>query len=413
MGNRRRQAAVALVGGACALLVAACSSSAPSAGAGTGGAAASTKSILICNVTDLTGLQQPLASTEDAGGLAAVSIINAAGGIKSLGGAKLTVQKFDTQSSPDQGVTEATKAVAAGCKAIFGGEITDTVLAATPVSHRAGVPWVDVGGSGDEVHDRGFNDVFQLQTTTAFATSYYDMMVAAAKALGIAHPTVGLSVSDTTYGQDFYSIWSGLNAKGPFNVVSNVSYPLSTTDFSSVAARMVSAHPDFLFNMGYPSDGIALGRLLKQTFHTTAKEFFSTAQASATVPQLGALAEGQLFDSNSPPVSDAQVQKFSQVYQSIAKTAPTLQASQGYTAVMFIAAALEKAGSTNGAAITSALHSVTLTAADGNIYSNPMTFNSSGTLANSPWSWQQDQNGKLPFVYPPNLKQAGVIPYSG
>lgn len=409
--NKRRLAAA--LGGACALALAGCASSSGSStgSAGSGGSAA-TKSVLICNVTDLSGVQQPFGKTEDQGGAAAVSMVNAAGGIKSLGGAKLVLQKFDTQSNTDLGSTEATKAVSAGCKVIFGGEITDTVLPGSAITHRAGIPWVDIGGIGDEVHERGFNNVFQMETTTGIASSYYDMMQYIDSSFGITDPTVGLSVSDTTYGEEFYSDWTALNASGPFKIVTNGTYPLTTTDFSSIADRMVSQKPAILFNMGYPNDGIELGRLLKQTFHTTAKAFLSTASSTVAMPELGSLANGQLFEVSSPPTSSPQLTKFNSVFQSMFGAAPSVQAWNGYSAVMLIAAALEKAASTNGAAIASALHSVTLTAANGDIFPDTLGFTANGSPIHQPFYWGQDQNGKLVYVYPSNVKQANLIPYS-
>jgi branched-chain amino acid transport system substrate-binding protein len=422
MAIRKRRIALAL-GGACVLLVTvACSSgggsssSTSSDGSTTaatgGGSSASAKSILICNVTDISGVQQPYGSTDGDGGVVAADMINAAGGIKALGGAKLVVQKFDTQSNTDMGTVEATKAVSAGCKAIWGGEITDTVLPGTDVTHRAGIPWVDIGGIGDEVHERGFNDVFQVEDTTGIAESYYSMMKQVVSTLHITDPTVGLSVSDTSYGQEFYAAWTKLNANGPFKVVSNVSYPLTTTDFSSIADRMVSQNPEILFNMGYPADGIALGRLLKQTFHTTAKAFFSTSASTTAMPQLGSLADGQLFEISSPPVSSANLTKFNQAYQAAIGSAPSIEAWNGYTAVMFIAAALEKAASTSGPAIAAALHSVTLSAANGDIFPGTLSFSSDGTPSQQPIFWGQDQGGKLEYVYPASLAQASVISYA-
>jgi hypothetical protein len=80
--------------------------------------------------------------------------------------------------------------------------------------------------------------------------------------------------------------------------------------------------------------------------------------------------------------------------------------------VEFIAAALDKAGSTSGAAVATAMHSVTLNAANGNIYPTDLSFASDGVLNAPPTYWQQDQVGKLLFVYPASLKQASLIPYS-
>jgi len=200
---------IAGLGAACVLALAACSSSGSTSASSTSGtgsasnASTSTKSVTVCEVTDLSGSQDVLTVSEAGGGAAAASIINAAGGIKSLGGAKIVIKKFDTQSNPTMGSTEANAAVSAGCKAIFGGEITDTVMAGTLVTHRSGIPWVDIGGIGDAVHERGFNDVFQLLTTTSLAQGYMDELQQVATQFHLSHPTIGLSVSDTTYGEDF------------------------------------------------------------------------------------------------------------------------------------------------------------------------------------------------------------------
>jgi|HubBroStandDraft_2_1064218.scaffolds.fasta_scaffold90998_2 branched-chain amino acid transport system substrate-binding protein len=409
------------IGAACVLALGACSSSSSSSSssgsttgstAGTNAGTTSAKSVLVCEVTDLSGSQGVLTVSEAGGGAAAASLVNAAGGIKSLGGAKIVIKKFDTQSNPTMGSQEANAAVSAGCKAIFGGEITDTVMAATLVTHRSSIPWVDIGGIGDAVHERGFNDVFQLLTTTTLAEGYMQMLQQVASDFHLSHPTIGLSVSDTTYGQDFYSAWTKLNASGQFKVVSNVSYPLGTTDMSSVAARMVSQKPDILFNMGYPPDGIALTSLFKKTFHTTAKAFLSTAEAPVAMQQLGSLADGQLFENTAPPTTSTNLTAFNNAYKTVTGQEPSIEAWEGYTAVEFIAAALDKAGSTSGAAVATAMHSVTLNAANGNIYPTDLSFASDGVLNAPPTYWQQDQVGKLLFVYPASLKQASLIPYS-
>ncbi len=403
------------IGTACVLALAACSSSSSSStsSSSSSSSSASTKSVLLCDVTDISGSQGVLTTSEVAGGKTAASLVNAAGGIKSLGGAKIVIKTFDTQSNPTMGSTEANAALSAGCNGVFGGEITDTVMAGTLVTHRAGIPWIDIGGIGDAVHERGFNDVFQLQTTTTLAQGYMAILQAIASQLHLSSPpTIGLSVSDTTYGQDFYTAWTKLNANGQFKVVSNVSYPLGTTDLSSVAARMVSQKPDILFNMGYPPDGIALTSLFKKTFHTTAVAFLSTAEAPIAMPQLGALADGQIFLNAAPPPGTPNLAAFNTAYQAIAGQAPSISAWTAYTAVMFYAAALEKAASTSGPAIAAALHSVTLNASNGNIFPQELYFGSDGVLNAPPYYWQQDQTGKLLFVFPLSLKQAGITSYS-
>ena len=146
-----------------AVLAAACGSS---GGGSTGSGGANTPStITIGKITDLSGPASVYGIPENHGGQIAVDQINAAGGIKSLGGAKLAIKTFDTASNPDNGQTEATAAVGDKVSAIFGGEISDTVLAGINVTERAGIPWVDAGGTANEIHQRGYKTVFQVTTT--------------------------------------------------------------------------------------------------------------------------------------------------------------------------------------------------------------------------------------------------------
>lgn len=384
---------------------------APTVGAS---ARAKVKTVKICDVSDFSGVQGAGGPTGFNGGRIAADIVNASGGIKSLGGAKLMVQKFDTQSNPDLGPPEAIAAVAGKCKAIFGGTISDTVIAESSITNRAGIPLISLA-TADALIQRGYSDVFLMNTTSGLALNYYNMMKFVASSLNIAHPTVGVSINDSTFGAEFYAAWQALNnASHEFNVVSNVSYPPTTTDFSTIALSMTSSKPDILFNAGYPNDAVALQGLFKTSIPTTAQAFLSTAVDSLTVSQLGPQADGQIFgDKSAPPSNSAALKKFNSLYQSKTGSAPSLSAWVSYSAVMMFARALEKAGSTNGAKISTALHQVTLTAANGNVFPLSVHFGENGVLTNQPWFWLQDQGGQLKYVFPTAIKQAALQPYSG
>jgi branched-chain amino acid transport system substrate-binding protein len=143
--------------GLCVVALAACSSAGtPSDTSSSGGGG----SVTVGVVTDLSGSQGAIGTDELKGAQFAVKQINANGGIKSLGGAKLVLKTYDTQTSPDQAVTAANSAVADQVSAIMGGLTSDESIAGTAVSNRAGIPWI-TGASSPQITGRGFNDVFQ------------------------------------------------------------------------------------------------------------------------------------------------------------------------------------------------------------------------------------------------------------
>ena len=67
----------------------------------------------------------------------AIEEINAAGGIKALGGAKIEAMLGDAQSTPDGGNAEVEKMNSAGVSAVVGGYASGICLAASQTAQRA------------------------------------------------------------------------------------------------------------------------------------------------------------------------------------------------------------------------------------------------------------------------------------
>src|SRR5215468_4491872 len=80
------------------------------------------------------------------GATLAIDEINAAGGIKALGGAKFEPMLGDAQSTPEGGNAEVEKMNAAGVAAIVGGYASSICLSASQTAARYDLPYVvDVG----------------------------------------------------------------------------------------------------------------------------------------------------------------------------------------------------------------------------------------------------------------------------
>ena len=76
----------------------------------------------------------------------AIEEINAAGGIKALGGAKIDAVLGDAQSTPEGGTAEVEKMNSAGVACIVGGYASNICLATTQAAARYELPYVvDVG----------------------------------------------------------------------------------------------------------------------------------------------------------------------------------------------------------------------------------------------------------------------------
>ena len=409
---RRSALAAATLGSATVLLASACASSGGASGTGT-----SVKTVVIGSINDFSGAQGPVGVDTGRGIEQLVAEVNAAGGIKSLGGAKIVVKKFDTQTNPDLGATEATQAVNAKVNIVIGGDVSDTVIAGTNVTARANIPWIDPGGSDSEITARGFNNVFQtLPNTSQAAQGYYDVMKTACEKFGCgAHPTMAVAVSDTSYGTALDAAFTALNTAGYFNIVTKVSYPDTTTDFSSIAARLASDNPDIIYNEGYPADGLSLAQDFATTVKTNAKVFLGVPLYQSLASQLGTKADGVLTYGAPSTLFAGMPAEFTTqntIFQKKWGYPMSLAAVQGYVDAALAYQAFEQSGSTNGVKLAATLHRIQLTHAEGNLFPvNTLSFLPNGAMANPYLFEVQIQDGKAVGVFPLNIATAKLIAY--
>ncbi|MGD8269073.1 MAG: ABC transporter substrate-binding protein, partial [Desulfobacterales bacterium] len=139
-------------------------------GTGTGPQAAE-EVVRIGNIIPLSG---PSASVGQQGRNAremAVDEINAAGGIKSLGGAKLEMLYADSESKPEKGVSEAERMINTEKVHLLTGCWNSAVTyPTTAVAERYGIPFVVPVSVADKITEQGFKTVFRIAAKDSWWT---------------------------------------------------------------------------------------------------------------------------------------------------------------------------------------------------------------------------------------------------
>jgi len=150
-----RRAAVALGGAASTTAL-----------AGRAARAQAPKEVKIAMLVPLSGPWAREGILEQMGAEMAIEEINAAGGIKSLGGAKMKLMTFDTGDTAETAKNAAQRMIASEPDLVggFGCWLSSFTLSATEISERAGLPWLTLSYS-DLITDRGFKHVFQTAPT--------------------------------------------------------------------------------------------------------------------------------------------------------------------------------------------------------------------------------------------------------
>jgi branched-chain amino acid transport system substrate-binding protein len=419
--NTRKSRTGALIIAAAVSLVAACSSSGSGSGnesaAGGGnstnaGSCKSGKDVLIADFDDFSGAANVYAQDTYNGAQLAANQINQRGGIKALCGAKITLKKYDTQSSPDQGAVVMAKVVADHPVAIIGGSQGATIVNAANINHRVGTPWLVSAASSDQIVNLGYKEIFVPQNDAATTLSLLDMLKAETSQLGLSDTaSVEYVYSQGTFGVSSNTQWKQATAN-TFHTVGTVSYSATTTDFSAIAARAADANADIIVAACYPPDCISLARLWKTTVKPKSKIIVTTGAVAATLTsQLNGLADTFIVPGSlatGQPGLPASYQMFYDGYHKAFGGVPGFTTPVSYTSVLFVDKALEKIGTTDASKLADALHQTSLTQADGNVYAFPTTlaWQANGTRVESTNQWGQVQNGQQAIIYAGATKTA-------
>src|ERR1700688_498924 len=156
----------------------------------------------------------------------AIEEINAAGGIKALGGAKIDAMLGDAQSTPDGGNAEVEKMNSADVSAIVGGYASAICLAASQTAARYDLPYVVDVGVVDSIVTRGLKNTFRFGPGFGvIAKTALDNLVTINDQAGKPAKTVMIVHEDSAFGAGLAKL---LNAQLPdrgFQVLETIRNP--------------------------------------------------------------------------------------------------------------------------------------------------------------------------------------------
>lgn len=195
----------------------------------------------------------------------AIEDINAAGGIKALGGAKLEGIFADAESRPDTAAAQVDKLAEAGVSVLIGCQASALGLATTQAAARYNLPQIVDVGTAETIVTRGLPNVFRfapgVEKSVATGIANLDSLNTAA---GKPVKTVAIVHEDGPFGSNMAKI---LKEKLPgigLEVVETISHPTPQRDFTNIALRLKAAKPDLLMPSNYINEFILLARTIRQ-----------------------------------------------------------------------------------------------------------------------------------------------------
>jgi len=292
----------------------------------------------------------------------AIEEINAAGGIKSLDGARIEPMLGDAQSTPEGGNAEVEKMNAAGVAAIVGGYASGICLAASQTAARYDLPYVVDVGVVDSIVTRGLKNTFRFGPGFGvIAKTALDNLVVINDQAGKPAKTVMIVHEDSAFGAGLAKL---LNAQLPergFQVLDTIPHPTPTRDFNNVALKIKANNPDLVIPANYYNEYVLLARTMQQQ-RIRPKGIYSVLGGAASsykfVKEFPDAAQyimdcNHWFDPKNPKALalKQKVEAKNEFY--------TYEVYMNYSCVLLLADALERAASADRAKIIAALESST------------------------------------------------------
>jgi branched-chain amino acid transport system substrate-binding protein len=380
--------------------------------AGTGSRAlAQAKDVKVGMIAPLSGPWARQGELMKMGGDLAVKHINAQGGIKAMGGAKLQFLAFDAGDSPEKAKNAAQRMIAQepDLVAATGAWLSSFTLAVSEVTERAELPLLTLSYA-DQLTARGFKHIFQTSPTggtqaTVATPTLVDM---AQKATGKKPTTAAIVMDNTAAPVSFAKPMreGGLEKLGLKLVVDEIFTP-PLADATSIIQKVRSARPEILILLAtnIPDDklllekinefGLGKGRLpiVANGAHIGAPELLKTVGKE--------LMEGVMFIVANWP-SKGQEKIVDDFKKATGEPWMTQDSLCTYGDVWIMKEALEMAGKADRKAVSEAIHKIDTKEGPAKYFpGGRVKFLENGRRDGAVFVIAQWQNGEPITVYPP------------
>ena len=179
----------------------------------------------------------------------AIAEINAAGGIKALGGAKIALREADAGDSVEKAVSAAQRVLSREkISAGIGSWLSSFTLGVTEVAERLEVPWFTLSYA-DSITERGFKYTFQSSPVSSIqAEQALDLILDLAKKNNQQIKKAAIVGDNTAATVFFFKPLREklLKAKGVEVVVDEVWTP-PLADATAIVQKLRSTQPDIMF----------------------------------------------------------------------------------------------------------------------------------------------------------------------
>ncbi|HET8576655.1 MAG TPA: ABC transporter substrate-binding protein [Methylomirabilota bacterium] len=383
------------------------------------------KTIKIGAIHPVTGGLAEIGQACRLGAQMAVDAVNAAGGIKSMGGARFELLAGDSQTNPDVARTEAERLINAGAVILTGAFHSQHTAAMVPVAQQKRVPFlIDISAAdpitanvAKSVKDgqQKVQYVYRLFVTTAtFGRKAVQFMTEIFADAKVAPKRIVLMYSNDLFGQTQARQFQAAvdSMKPPFSIVETIPFPENTQDLSTEVSKAKAARPDVIAPVVRATTAILLlQELAKQRVETMGivspgtPGFYEKGQ----VEQLKELVENVMDNVPWVNFKNARSAKIAEEYakRSGGKTFDT-NSGYSYEVIQVMADVFERAKTAEADAVVEAIKKTNYKDPI-MVSAGPVVFNELGDNTNASTAMIQIREQKPQVVWPREAAQTKYV----
>lgn len=362
-----------------AILAAACGSAGSAASTSSSTATTFPKTIVIGAPLPLTGVGAAFGVPQLDAAKAEVAMINANGGIKDMGGAKLVLDVADDQSSPTVATQLLRQMAAKGVSAFIGPVLSSVLSANVPVIQGLKVPlFTPAAGNNVTANNAGY--IFRsIQKASGFVSAMTTYLKSLEKTHNAPITRVAIVNVSLQPGPSVASSFSAEAAKNGWQTQVD-TYSESTADFSPLVSKLASFKPQIVVGYQNPNDAVLFAKAVAQQSWRPTYGFgwiFGGQDLNSFKTALGTSVNGWLDAAYTAGLNST---KYPAVVQSLAKSyaakyGQPLNGNQGSLAAIvgLVADAVSAAHSANPIKVAAAAKSLTFSTSSQSQYPFPQS----------------------------------------
>lgn len=325
--------------------------------------------------TPITGAGAPTGAWAKLANEIAAEIINnahpdldlplaATSGLPNLGGAKIEFVYGDSEGKPEKGAAEAERLITVDkVVALSGVGFSGVAAAIQPIEEKYGIPHVEGMASSPSLTTGQFKWFFRV---TPHDVDYSRTMFLFLKDLekrGVATKRIAVLYEDTIFGKDSAAAQKKFAQEAGYEVVADIQYRKDTLDFTGEIQRLKTARPDVLLPTSYVNDAILIYKTMKQLDFAPAVVLAQDSgfEDANFLKAVGKDADGLL--SRAAWAGDLKKTQLAKVFEIARKVSGRTDVADLFaapvagqiTAILTLADAINRAGSTDPAKIRQAL----------------------------------------------------------